>query len=92
MNGSAQMEKTEMEKNYPLVKQNMYRGTKVGISSVYVCGNLHLAFQVIYAVPGDWVKTPLKWCDDVPEALVEALLNEYEIVQCDFFDWSWLRA
>ena len=64
-----------MEKNYPIVKKNMNRGTKVGISSVYVCGNLHRAFQVIYSVPGDWVKTPLKWCDDVPEALVEALLN-----------------
>ena len=88
---SVQMGKTEMEKNYPLVKQNMCRGTKVGISAVNVCGNLHRTFQVIYTVPGDWVNTPLKWCEDVQEAMAEVLLNEYEIVRCDFFDWPWLR-
>ena len=80
------------EKNYPIVTRNMKRGKKVGISSVYVCGNLHRSFEVIYSVPGDWTKTALKWCDNIPEALVETLLNEYEIVQCDFFDYSWLRA
>ena len=35
------------EKNYPIVTQNMKRGMKVGISSVYVCGNLHRSFEVI---------------------------------------------
>ena len=78
--------------NYPIVKRNMKRGMKVGISSVYVCGNLHRSFEVIYSVPGDWTKTALKWCGSVAAALVEVVLNEYEIVQCDFFDWSWLRA
>ena len=81
-----------MEKNYPIVKRNMKRGMKVGISSVYVCGNLHRTFQVVYAFPGDWVKTPLKWCGSVAEAFVEVLLNEYELVEGDFFDYSWIRA
>ena len=77
--------------NYPIVKRNMKRGMKVGISSVYVCGNLHRAFEVIYSVPGGWAETALKWCGSVAEAFVEVLLNEYELVEGDFFDYSWIR-
>ena len=72
-------------KNYPIEKWNTKRGMKVGISSVYVCGNLHRTFAVIYSVPGDWTETALKWCESVAEAFVEILINGYELAQCDFF-------
>ena len=80
------------EMKYPIMKRNTTRGLKVGISSVYVCGNLHRSFEVIYAVPGSWSETTLEWCESVPQALVQILVNEYDLVQCDYFDWSWMRA
>ena len=77
---------------YPIVKRNMERGMKVAISSVYVCGNLHRSFEVIYSVPGDWAETALKWCDNVAAALVEVLVNEYVLVESDFLGYAWIRA
>lgn len=52
---------------------------KVGIAQIYVCGSLHSELTAIYAIPGDWASTLIKWCANVDAAFAAIVANGFII-------------